>query len=73
MTGRLLTAREVAEDLALVPETVLAWAREGKLPRIVLPSGQIRFRPADMDAWLEARSTSGVGSRLTVINGGEPS
>ena len=64
---RLLTAREVAEDLALSSETVLSWARSGKLPAFRLPSGQLRFREADLDAWLEERSTKAVGSRLTAI------
>jgi excisionase family DNA binding protein len=49
---RLLTAREVAENLALTPGTVLAWQRDGKLPAIKLPSGQIRFRPEEIEAWL---------------------
>ena len=71
MTGRLLTAREVAENLALTPETVLAWQRTGKLPAIKLPSGQIRFRPDDLDNWLAERSTAVIGQPLTVINGGQ--
>lgn len=71
MSGRLLTARIVAEHLGLTPETVLAWVREGKLPAFRLPSGQIRFREADLDAWLEQRSTGVKPSPLSVIRGGE--
>ena len=62
MTGRLLTAREVAERLALTPETVLSWQRTGKIPAIRLPSGQIRFRPEEIDAWLAERSTQATPS-----------
>lgn len=68
---RLLTAREVSENLALTTETVLAWVRSGKLPAFRLPSGQLRFRQAELDAWLEQRSTAVKNSPLTVVNGGE--
>lgn len=71
MTGRLLTAREVAENLALTPETVLNWQRTGKLPAIKLPSGQIRFRPDELDAWLAARATTVVDQPLTIVRAEE--
>lgn len=71
MTKRLLTAREVALDLALTPETVLAWVRDGKLPAFRLPSGQIRFRETDLDDWLEQRQTRVKHSRLAMSNRGE--
>lgn len=69
MSGRLLTAREVAEDLALAPETVLNWVRLGKLPAFRLPSGQIRFSQDALDQWLRERQTCAKDSRLTVIQG----
>ena len=69
MSGRLLTAREVAEDLALTPETVLSWVRTGKLPAFRLPSGQIRFSQDALDAWLRDRATYAQDSRLSVIRG----
>lgn len=52
---RLLTAREIAGDLGLSNETILAWAREGKIPSFRLPSGQIRFSEDDLAGWLESR------------------
>ena len=69
MLGRLLTAREVAETLALTPETVLAWQRDGKLPAIKLPSGQIRFKQEELEAWLGERSTRVIGQPLTIVRG----
>ena len=69
MTGQLLTARHVAEHLGLTTETVLSWVRQGKVPAIRLPSGQIRFRPGDIDAWLEQHTTGVEGSTLTIIRG----
>jgi excisionase family DNA binding protein len=61
MSGRLLTAREVAEMLAVSTETVLRWVRQGKLPAIRLPGGAIRFREADIDRCLKGWATPGRG------------
>ena len=58
MSEPLLTAREVAEQLGVCPETVLRWTRARTLPAHRLPGGQLRYRQAELDAWLEARATS---------------
>jgi excisionase family DNA binding protein len=57
VTGELLTTRAVADQLGVVPETVLVWARQGKIPAFKLPSGALRFRPEELDRWLEERAT----------------
>jgi len=62
MSGPLLTARQVAELIGVSSETVLRWTRRGDLPAIRLPRGALRYREADIDAWLEARATSKRGS-----------
>jgi excisionase family DNA binding protein len=53
VTGRLLTTREVADLLALSPETVLRRWRAGELPGYRLASNVLRFRESEIDAWLE--------------------
>jgi excisionase family DNA binding protein len=58
VSDRLLTAREVAGLAGVCPETVLRWTRCGELPAIRLPGGRLRYRPAELEAWLEARGTS---------------
>jgi excisionase family DNA binding protein len=65
MKGRLLTAREVAEQLGVAPETVVRWTRRGELPGFRLPGGALRYRAPDVDAWLAARATglAGTGDR----------
>lgn len=66
MSGRLLTARIVAEQLGLTSETVLAWVRQGKLPAFRLPSGQIRFSEDQLDHWLAERCTQADHPRPTI-------
>lgn len=61
MTGRLLTARVVAELLDVSPATVLRWTRRGTLPAVKLPSGQIRYRADALEEWLERRTTPDRG------------
>jgi excisionase family DNA binding protein len=53
----LLTARAVAEQLGVATETALRWTRRGDLPGFRLPSGALRYRQGDLDAWLEQRAT----------------
>ncbi len=61
MTGRLLTARAVADLLGVSPETVLRWTRRGELPALRLPGGAIRYREAELERWLEQRATTTRG------------
>jgi len=57
VSAPLLTARQVADLLGFKsPETILRWHRKGNLPSIPMPSGAIRFRESDLDAWLEERA-----------------
>ncbi len=71
MNGRLLTAREVADRLGLTTETVLVWVRQGRLPAFRLGRA-IRFREADLDAWLEERATPRRGLRSTTPGAAQP-
>lgn len=65
ISRRLLTARAVADMLDVSPATVLRWTRQGKLPAMRLPSGQIRYQPAELDAWCAERATPGREVRTT--------
>ncbi len=61
MTGRLLTARNLADALGVSTETVLRWRRRGELPAIRLPGGAIRFREDEIEGWLKDRATTERG------------
>ena len=60
MRERLITARQVAELVGVSPETILRYTRAGELRGIRLPGtarGRLRYRPEDVEAWLEAHET----------------
>jgi excisionase family DNA binding protein len=59
-TTRLLTTREVADLVAVSPDTILRWTRRGAVPAIRLPGGAIRYRPEAVDSWLDDRATAVV-------------
>ncbi len=48
----LLRRTDVAEILGNHPKTIDAWARDGLLPFVTLPSGQRRYRREDIDAFI---------------------
>ena len=58
MTGRLLTAEEIAERLGVPANWPLAQARAGHMPHVKL-GRYTRFDVADVDAWLESLKTGG--------------
>jgi hypothetical protein len=62
MTGRLLTAREVADRYAVTAETVLRWTRRRELIAIRLPGtvrGRLRYREEDLAAFEHRQTTAG--------------
>jgi len=51
--GPLLTSRELAARLGVVPETVRRWVRRGRLePFGRTPTGQLRFHAAQLEGLL---------------------
>jgi len=45
----LLTTGQAAKRLGVSDETVRRWADDRRLRHVRLPSGQLRFRPSDLD------------------------
>jgi excisionase family DNA binding protein len=60
----LLTARQVAELLGFAPATVVDWYEAGKLPGFKI-GGRLRFRPSEVEAWLEAKRAGAGGEAPT--------
>jgi excisionase family DNA binding protein len=58
---RLLTTREVADRLGVIPETVLRWIDTRGLPAIRLSSRALRYDEAELEAWLAERATAAPG------------
>lgn len=59
---RLLTRREAAAYLGLNPDTLAAWACTGRYRLPVVKVGRCaRYRRADLEAWLAARTVCPAG------------
>jgi excisionase family DNA binding protein len=69
VSGRLLTAREVAEQFGVTVETVLRWAAAGKLPSIRLSSRAIRFRQSAIAEWVEAHERGAAPRGVSPTHG----
>ncbi len=71
MTGeRLLTAREVADLLAVTASTIVDWAEAGRLPFIRLGGtarGRLRFRESDILAVIASWTVPARSERLEVV------
>ncbi len=65
MSERLLTAREVAERLAVKESWVREATRAGRLPHLKLGRYR-RYRWPEIEAWLD-QQTDGGGSRLASV------
>jgi excisionase family DNA binding protein len=63
VTGRLLTAREVAERVGYCSETILRWTRNGKLEGVAIrtPTGRLRFYADRLEERLEEWATTERG------------
>ncbi len=62
MATDVMTVSEVAEYLRVNPQTVYRKAKSGELPAVRIGRA-IRFRRAELDAWLKGLST--VSQELT--------
>lgn len=61
---QMMSIRDVADFLKLNQTTVYAWAQQGTLPGYKL-GRTWRFRPSEIEAWLEGRRNAEVTNRVT--------
>lgn len=57
MSDEILTVLEVATLLKVADKTVYTMAQKGEIPAFKV-RGQWRFRRTDIDAWIQAQTTS---------------
>ena len=53
-----LTTAAAAAHLGVSASTLRRWAQDGRVRHILMPSGRMRFDPADLDAYLAPRGAS---------------
>jgi excisionase family DNA binding protein len=60
---RLLSRQELAELLGVPAHTLDAWAMSGTGPRYSVIGRHARYRPADVEKWLESRARTEAAAR----------
>jgi excisionase family DNA binding protein len=56
MIEKMITIEEFAEALGVPVQTVYSWNSQGVGPRYVKVGKHCRFRPAEIQKWLESRT-----------------
>ncbi len=59
----LMTDRDLAHELGLSAGTLRNWRMRGAGPPFVRIGGLVRYRPADVEAWLAGRVARGTRRR----------
>ena len=57
-----ITTGKAAERLGVGTSTLRRWAKEGRVRHVLMPSGQMRFDTADLDAYLTPRGDAPAGA-----------
>lgn len=61
----LMTQDQAAAYLAVAPRTLEHWRLKGGGPKFVRMSGRaIRYRKADIDAWIEGRCVASTSEKI---------
>jgi excisionase family DNA binding protein len=55
---KLLTVKELAEYLDVEVKTLYNWSSAGTGPRSIKAGGRLRYRPSDVEKWLERQADS---------------
>jgi excisionase family DNA binding protein len=63
----ILTPEEVAELLRLSSNKIIAMARRGELPFLLL-DGRMRFEAQDVEDWIKARKIGSMPTPLRTVN-----
>jgi excisionase family DNA binding protein len=63
---KLLSADEIAELLGVKKSTIYQWTHQKYIPHIKL-GNKVRFKPSQIDKWLEQRTYKGYSKRAIII------
>lgn len=61
---KLSTDVQVADDLGIAVGTLRNWRTQGGGPPFVRVRGAVRYRPADIEAWLAERVVRSTSERV---------
>lgn len=60
--GDLLTSADLCRRMSVSRSTVARWVADGLLPVIRTPGGRMRFRPADVEAFIDGQTRPAVAT-----------
>lgn len=63
----LLKVQDVADMLDVGVSTVYRWVEEGIIPHVKFPGRAVRFRPSDLEGWVEGLTRNTVGQVASSI------
>ncbi|WAL64464.1 helix-turn-helix domain-containing protein [Amycolatopsis cynarae] len=58
-TARLMSRKEVAEDIGVSPATLAQWAYQGRGPKYIRVGKFAKYRWSDVESWLHQQETGG--------------
>lgn len=62
MNNDLLTGKQLAEKLGTTANTLAYWRYMGRGPRFIKTGRSVRYRAADVEAWLDEQTRSQTGT-----------
>ncbi|MEW6740909.1 MAG: helix-turn-helix domain-containing protein [Nitrospirota bacterium] len=65
MTERLITVDEVAEMLGFTTQGVYSLVFKKKIPAVKISKRALRFRPSDIEAWLQEKTQQPVQAAIS--------
>jgi len=72
MSDRLLSVDEVADFLAIPAGTLYQWRYRGLGPTALKVGRHLRYRPADVERWLDTRSAAYLEARRELTGEATP-
>jgi excisionase family DNA binding protein len=71
VSDQLWTVRDVARYLGVPTATIYSWRSRGEGPPGFRVGKHLRFRPSEVEAWLEAHREDASGSCLVRVEDGK--
>ena len=62
----LWTVPDLSKNFKIAPSTLYEWVQQGYIPHVKV-GGCVRFRPAEVKAWLDGHARPGRSQRVPAV------